>query len=99
MHTALRASTNKEVLVEGEKVVEDVQETLAKIESFTNKVFSGDWKGYTGKSITDVVNIGIGGSDLGPQMVVDALKYYKTPLDVHFFSNVDGDHVSEVIKI
>lgn len=96
LHTALRSSN--EVTVDGENVVEDVQATLAKIEAFTNKVVSGDWKGYTGKSITDVVNIGIGGSDLGPQMMVDALKYYKTPLDVHFVSNVDGDHVSEVIK-
>lgn len=96
LHTALRSSN--EVLVDGENVVEDVQETLQKIKGFTNKVLSGDWKGYTGKSITDVVNIGIGGSDLGPQMVVDALKYYKTPLGVHFVSNVDGDHVSEVVK-
>ncbi|WP_139957194.1 glucose-6-phosphate isomerase [Flavicella sediminum] len=96
LHTALR--TSKEVLVDGENVVEDVQATLAKIEGFTNKVVSGDWKGYTGKSITDVVNIGIGGSDLGPRMVVDALQYYKTPLTTHFVSNVDGDHVSEIIK-
>jgi glucose-6-phosphate isomerase len=96
LHTALRAK--REVIVDGENVVEDVQATLSKIEAFTNKVVSGEWKGYTGKEITDVVNIGIGGSDLGPQMVVDALKYYKTPLDIHFVSNVDGDHVSEVIK-
>jgi glucose-6-phosphate isomerase len=98
LHTALRCKSDKKVIVKGENVVEDVQQTLNKIEEFTNTVVSGGWKGYTGKSITDVVNIGIGGSDLGPQMVVDALKYYKTPLDVHFVSNVDGDHVSEVIK-
>ncbi|MEI6866472.1 glucose-6-phosphate isomerase [Flavicella sp.] len=98
LHTALRCKVDKKVNVEGENVVKDVQATLSKIEAFTNKVVSGAWKGYTGKSITDVVNIGIGGSDLGPQMVVDALKYYKTPLHVHFVSNVDGDHVSEVIK-
>ncbi|WP_152286173.1 glucose-6-phosphate isomerase [Flavicella marina] len=98
LHTALRTAAGYKVLVEGENVVEDVQATLGQIEAFTNKVVSGDWKGYTGKAITDVVNIGIGGSDLGPQMVVDALKYYKTPLDVHFVSNVDGDHVSEVVK-
>ena len=65
---------------------------------FTNKVISGEWKGYTGKSITDVVNIGIGGSDLGPDMVVDALKFYKNQLNVHFVSNIDGDHVQEIIK-
>jgi len=98
LHTALRCKSDKKVIVEGENVVEDVQQTLNKIEEFTNTVVSGNWKGYTGKSITDVVNIGIGGSDLGPQMVVDALKYYKTSLDVHFVSNVDGDHVSEVVK-
>ena len=98
LHTALRANANKEVLVDGENVINDVQATLSQIESFTNKVLSGDWKGYTGKAITDVVNIGIGGSDLGPQMVVESLKYYKTPIDVHFVSNVDGDHVSEVVK-
>lgn len=98
LHTALRADASKEVLVDGENVIDDVQATLSQIEGFTNKVVSGDWKGYTGKAITDVVNIGIGGSDLGPQMVVESLKYYKTPLGVHFVSNVDGDHVSEVIK-
>jgi glucose-6-phosphate isomerase len=98
LHTALRSDASKKILVEGEDAVAEVQTTLAQIEAFTSKVVSGDWKGYTGKSITDVVNIGIGGSDLGPQMVVDALKYYKTPLNVHFVSNVDGDHVSEVIK-
>jgi len=98
LHTALRSKADQEILVEGENVVDDVQATLAQIDAFTDKVVSGEWKGYTGKTITDVVNIGIGGSDLGPQMVVDALKYYKTRLDVHFVSNVDGDHVSEVIK-
>ena len=98
LHTALRCKADKKVIIEGQNVVEDVQATLGQIEAFTDKVVSGSWKGFTGKSITDVVNIGIGGSDLGPQMVVDALKYYKTPLGVHFVSNVDGDHVSEVIK-
>ena len=98
LHTALRAAADKKILVDGENVVEDVQATLAQIETFSHKVISGEWKGHTGKAITDVVNIGIGGSDLGPQMVVESLKYYKTPLDVHFVSNVDGDHVTEVIK-
>ena len=98
LHTALRAKSNKEIYVGGANVVEDVQATLGQIKIFTNRVVSGQWKGFTGKAITDVVNIGIGGSDLGPQMVVDALKYYKTPLDIHFVSNVDGDHVSEIVK-
>lgn len=98
LHTALRAPADSEVYVEGDNVIPEVQATLQQIESFSEKVLSGDWKGYTGKAITDVVNIGIGGSDLGPQMVVDALQYYKTSLNMHFVSNVDGDHVSEVIK-
>ena len=98
LHTALRSQLNDEVLVDGENVQPEIQAALAKIEGFTNKVVSGDWKGYTNKSITDIVNIGIGGSDLGPDMVVESLKYYKNHLNVHFVSNIDGDHVQEVIK-
>ena len=98
LHTALRTQLNKEVLVDGEDVLPEIKAALKKIEGFTNKVVSGDWKGYTNKSITDVVNIGIGGSDLGPDMVVESLKYYKNHLNVHFVSNIDGDHVQEVIK-
>jgi len=98
LHTALRSQLNNEVLVDGVNVKPEIKAALAKIEVFTNKVVSGDWKGYTNKSITDVVNIGIGGSDLGPDMVVESLKYYKNHLNVHFVSNIDGDHVQEVIK-
>lgn len=98
LHTALRNQLNNEVLVDGKNVMPEVKETLVKMESFTNKVTSGEWKGYTGKAITDIVNIGIGGSDLGPDMIVESLKYYKNQLDVHFVSNIDGDHVQEVIK-
>jgi len=98
LHTALRNQGNNEVFVDGINIMPEVRETLNKVESFTNKVVSGDWKGYTNKSITDIVNIGIGGSDLGPDMIVESLKYYKNHLDVHFVSNIDGDHVQEVIK-
>ena len=98
LHTALRNPTNNPVFVDGVNVKPEIQAALSKIEAFTNKVVSGDWKGYTNKSITDVVNIGIGGSDLGPDMVVESLKYYKNHLNVHFVSNIDGDHVQEVIK-
>jgi len=98
LHTALRCASDKKVLIDGKNIIDDVEATLSQMETFTDKVISGKWKGYTGKSITDVVNIGIGGSDLGPQMVVESLKYYKSPLNIHFVSNVDGDHVSEVIK-
>lgn len=98
LHTALRTHSNDEVFVEGVNVVPGVYEVRAKIKAFTNAVVSGNHKGYTGKAITDVVNIGIGGSDLGPAMVVDALQYYKNHINTHFVSNVDGDHHNEVIK-
>jgi len=98
LHTALRNQLNNEILVDGKNIIPEVKEALAKMESFTNKITSGDWKGYTGKAITDIVNIGIGGSDLGPDMIVESLKYYKNHLNVHFVSNIDGDHVQEVIK-
>lgn len=98
LHTALRSNSEEPILVDGKDIKPKVQTALRKIKSFSNKVISGKWKGYTGKSITDVVNIGIGGSDLGPDMVVEALQYYKNKLNTHFVSNIDGDHVSEVLK-
>ncbi|MDP6922161.1 MAG: glucose-6-phosphate isomerase, partial [Lutibacter sp.] len=76
----------------------EIKQALQQMEAFSEKVISGSWKGHSGKAITDVVNIGIGGSDLGPDMVVEALAYYQQHLKVHFVSNVDGDHVEEVIK-
>ena len=98
LHTALRAKENAVINVDGQNVVSEVYEAKNKIKNFTNEVVNGERKGFTGKSFTDIVNIGIGGSDLGPVMVVDALQYYKNHLNVHFVSNVDGDHVNEVIK-
>jgi glucose-6-phosphate isomerase len=98
LHTALRAKESAIIKVDGVNVIPEVFEVKNKIKSFTNEVVSGDRKGYTGKPFTDIVNIGIGGSDLGPVMVVEALQYYKNHLNVHFVSNVDGDHVNEVIK-
>ena len=98
LHTALRASRETKVLVDGKNVVPEVYSVRKKIEDFTNSVVNGQFLGYTGKAITDVVNIGIGGSDLGPAMVVDSLKFYKNHLNTHFVSNVDGDHVNEIIK-
>ncbi len=98
LHTALRNQSNEPVLLEGKNIMIDVKDALNKMKSFTHKIVSGKWKGYTNKSITDVVNIGIGGSDLGPDMVVESLKYYKNHLNVHFVSNIDGDHVQEVIN-
>jgi glucose-6-phosphate isomerase len=98
LHTALRNNTQGSVLVDGHDVLPEVHSTLDKIKSFTERVVSGDFKGYTGKAITDVVNIGIGGSDLGPNMVVEGLQFYTNHLKTHFVSNIDGDHVQEVIR-
>lgn len=98
LHTALRAPKNTEVLVDGENIIPQVYDVRDKIKTFTNTVVSGDKKGYTDKVFTDVVNIGIGGSDLGPSMVIDSLKYYKNHLNTHFINNVDGDHVFETLK-
>ncbi|MEY8869416.1 glucose-6-phosphate isomerase [Meridianimaribacter flavus] len=98
LHTALRAPKTAEVFVGGENVIPEIYSVKEKIKDFTNKIVNAELKGYTGKAFTDVVNIGIGGSDLGPAMVVDSLSYYKNHLKTHFVSNVDGDHVNEVIK-
>ena len=98
LHTALRAPEKATVLVDGKNIMPEVYEVKNKIKTFTNEVISEQRKGYTGKAFTDIVNIGIGGSDLGPAMVVEALQFYKNHLNVHFVSNVDGDHVNEVIK-
>ncbi|MDI5886932.1 MULTISPECIES: glucose-6-phosphate isomerase [Flavobacterium] len=98
LHTALRAKESAVINVDGDNVVSEVYEVKSKIKVFTNEVTSGERTGYTGKPFTDVVNIGIGGSDLGPVMAVEALQFYKNHLNVHFVSNVDGDHVNEIIK-
>ncbi len=98
LHTALRNKEKTPILVDGVNIKTDVRASLEKMKSFSEQVISGKHKGYTGKSITDIVNIGIGGSDLGPRMVVDALQFYKNHLKTHFISNIDGDHVSEILK-
>jgi len=98
LHTALRASASAKVNVEGQNVIPEIFQVKNKIKTFTNEVVKGTRKGFTGKAFTDVVNIGIGGSDLGPAMVVEGLQYYKNHLKLHFVSNIDGDHVNEIIK-
>ena len=98
LHIALRNQSNSPILVDGKDVMPEVNAVLAKMEKFSNAIISGEWKGYTGKEITDVVNIGIGGSDLGPVMVTEALKHYKTRLNLHFVSNIDGTHLAETLK-
>ncbi len=98
LHVALRNRTNTPVLVDGKDVMPEVNAVLTQMKNFSEGVISGKWKGYTGKSITDIVNIGIGGSDLGPLMVTEALKPYKNNLTLHFVSNVDGTHIAETLK-
>ncbi|RXR20835.1 glucose-6-phosphate isomerase [Flavobacterium amnicola] len=98
LHTALRAKENEVVLVGGKNVVPEIFAVKNKMKSFSNEIFSGDKKGFSGKAFTDIVNIGVGGSDLGPAMVVESLQFYKNHLNVHFISNVDGDHVQEILK-
>ncbi|MCB0433030.1 MAG: glucose-6-phosphate isomerase [Mangrovimonas sp.] len=98
LHTALRAPKTAEVFVDGKNVIPEVYSVKEKIKEFSEAIINGDLKGHTGKPFTHIVNIGIGGSDLGPAMVVDALSYYKNHLTTYFVSNVDGDHVHEVIK-
>ncbi len=99
LHVALRSRGEEVYMIDGENIMPDIKKVLKQIESFSGKVRSGEWKGYSGKTITDIVNIGIGGSDLGPVMVTEALKsYQKTGLNIHYVSNVDGTHVAEVLK-
>ena len=100
LHVALRNRANTPILVDGKDVMPAVNAVLAQMKEFSGKVRSGEWKGYTGKAITDVVNIGIGGSDLGPVMVTEALKpYSKRDLHMHFVSNVDGTHIAETLRV
>jgi len=96
LHTALRSKEDLEI--DGENLKDAIEQTKAKMKTFVENLEQGNWKGYSGKTITDVVNIGIGGSDLGPQMIVDSLSYYHNNLTTHFISNVDGDHVAETLK-
>lgn len=99
LHVALRNRSNRPIMVDGKDVMPEVNAVLEKMKTFSKVIRTGEWKGYTGKSITDVVNIGIGGSDLGPYMVTEALKPYgKEDLNVHFVSNVDGTHIAETLK-
>jgi len=99
LHTALRNKSNVPVLVDGADIMPDINKVLLKMKAFSNKVHSGDWKGFTGKKITSIVNIGIGGSDLGPVMVTEALKPYQVEgIETFFVSNVDGTHIVETLK-
>lgn len=98
LHVALRNQSNQPILVDGKDVMPDVNKVLEQMRAFTTKLISGEWVGFTGKKITDVVNIGIGGSDLGPLMVTEALKPFKVGPNVHFVSNIDGTHLAETLK-
>ena len=98
LHTALRNQSNAPIMVDGKDVMPAVNVVLDQMKSFSNKLASGEWTGYTGKAITDIVNIGIGGSDLGPVMVTEALRPYWQGIQPHFVSNVDGTHLAEILK-
>lgn len=99
LHTALRNRSERPVFVDEEDVMPEVNAVLEQMKAFCNKIAFKEWKGFSGKDITDIVNIGIGGSDLGPVMVTEALKPYAIEgLNIHFVSNVDGTHISEVLK-
>ncbi len=98
LHTALRAKEDETILVNGVNIVPEVYGVRKKIKEFSEGIINGSKKGFTGKAITDIVNVGIGGSDLGPLMVTEALKFYKNHLKVHFVSNIDGDHINEVLQ-
>ncbi len=100
LHTALRNRGTNPVFVDGKNVMPDVHGVLEQMKMFSESIISGSWKGYTGEPITDIVNIGIGGSDLGPLMVTEALKHYqKDNIKLHFVSNVDGTHIAETLKL
>ena len=99
LHVALRNRKNSPIYVDGQNVMPGINAVLQKLKAFSKKLRSGDWKGYTGSRITDIVNIGIGGSDLGPVMVTEALRpYADKDLVVHFVSNIDGTHITETLK-
>ncbi len=99
LHVALRNRSNEPIMVDGEDVMPEVNRVLAQMKAFCNGIHSGEWTGYSGKKITDIVNIGIGGSDLGPLMVTEALRpYWKEGMNVHYVSNVDGTHIAETLK-
>ena len=98
LHTALRNFSDEKYIVDGKNIMLDIRSVRNKMRDFTNKIISGEWKGFSGKPITHVVNIGIGGSDLGPSMVCEALSFYKNHINSYFISNVEGDHVREVLK-
>ena len=98
LHTALRGFYSESLFINNKDITTEISTSLQKMKQFSNEIISGKLKGYTNKTFTDIVNIGIGGSDLGPKMVVESLKFYKNHLNTHFVSNVDGDHVQEVLK-
>ena len=99
LHTALRKQDDDPVYVDGENVMPEVRQVLDKMKDFSDRIINGDWLGFSNKRITDIVNIGIGGSDFGPLMVTEALRHYKKPhINVHFVSNVDGTHIVETLK-
>lgn len=99
LHTAIRNFSDYPIYINKKNIMPDIKNILLKMKNFSKKILSGEWRGYTNKKITDIVNIGIGGSDLGPIMITEALKHYKTKINIHFVSNVDASSLIEVLKI
>ncbi|NEN22535.1 glucose-6-phosphate isomerase [Cryomorpha ignava] len=99
LHTALRTQSDAPIIIDGENIIPEIRAVQSQMKSFSEKVISGQWKGFTGKPIQHIVNIGIGGSDLGPVMVTEALKAYSNHLKLHFVSNVDATHIAEAFKL
>ncbi len=98
LHTALRDFKANKIEIDGKNIIPEIKETLNKVKVFSDKIISGELKSYANKKFTDIVNIGIGGSDLGPKMVVESLRYYKNHLNTHFVSNIDGDYLQELLQ-
>ena len=98
LHVALRNRSNRPIFANGKDVMPEVNSVLEQMKSFSRRLLSGEWKGHSGKAITDIVNIGIGGSDLGPLMVTEALRPYHKNIRPHFVSNIDGTHLAETLK-
>lgn len=99
LHTAMRNFSNNPIYIHKKNIMPDIKNILLKMKNFSKEILSGKWRGYTNKKITDIVNIGIGGSDLGPIMVTEALKHYKTALNIHFVSNIDASSLIDILKI
>ena len=98
-YTAVRSQSDETLILDGIDIIEKIKTERERVFKFTNEVISGDYLGFSGKKISTIVNVGIGGSDLGPKMVTEALKFYKNHLNIKFISNIDGDHIHSLLEL